>query len=113
MEGAWKIMGVPTGQKTARVLSTSKEAGVPAHSPMAFGIPKPVIANDRAYWQVTFPADTPGATKVGSCRPRSRAGRAFGSNARTRTHRSTPGMVSRSSAPSPRATGSTTTKAFR
>ena len=58
MEGTWKIMGVPAGQKTARVLSTSKEASVPADSPMAFVMPVPIIANDRAYWHVAFPADT-------------------------------------------------------
>lgn len=59
MEGTWKIMGVPAGGKTARVLSTAEEASVPAHSPMAFGMPKPIIANDRVYWQAAFPADTP------------------------------------------------------
>ncbi len=58
MDGVWKIMGVPAGQKTARVLSTSKEAGVPAYTPFAFVMPAPIIANDRAYWHVAFPADT-------------------------------------------------------
>ena len=57
-DGVWKIMGVSAGQKTARVLSTSKEAGVPASTPFAHGMPAPIIANNRVYWHTAFPGET-------------------------------------------------------
>ena len=41
------------------MLSSSKEAAVPADSPMAFGMPAPIMANKRVYWHAAFPVETP------------------------------------------------------